>query len=226
MSFFGMGAWELMIIAVAALVIFGPGKLPEVAGQAGRAVRDFRRMTSELSGEFEKTIADVTDTKGSLGNELRGMANQVNSVTKSVQKDLNKATGAGASKTAAKSTAAKPTTTNASKTTTTAAARTASTTTTSAKSATAPAKAAAPAPVVSKTASKADPLSDMMFSDDDVAPKPTSARPAATASRPATPTVSPRSSAATPATADPAIDAVARARQRRLAAGYNSHRTP
>lgn len=225
MSFFGMGAWELMIIAVAALVIFGPGKLPEVAGQAGRAVRDFRRMTSELSGEFEKTIADVTDTKGSLGHELKGMANQVNSVTKSVQKDLNKATGAG-SKTAAKSTAAKSTASGASKTTTTAATRTGSTTTTAAKSTTAAAKAAVPVPVVPKTPSKADPLADMMFSDDDVAPKPSSARPAPTAARPSTPPASPRSSGTTTAASDPAIDAVARARQRRLAAGYNSHRTP
>ncbi len=225
MNLFGMGAWELMIITVAALVIFGPGKLPEVAGQAGRAVRDFRRMTSELSGEFEKTIADVTDTKGSIGNELKGMANQVNSVTKSVQKDLNKATGAATSKTAAKSTAAKSSTTSPSKTTTTTAARSTSTTT-AAKTSSTPAKVTTPAPVVPKTASKADPLADMMFIQDDPAPARATAPKAPAAARSAGAASTPRSTSSAAAPADAAVDAVARARQRRIAAGYNSHRTP
>jgi TatA/E family protein of Tat protein translocase len=223
MSFFGMGAWEMMIILVAALVIFGPGKLPEVAGQAGRAVRDFRRMTSELSGEFEKTIAEVTDTKGTLGNDLKGMAGQVNSVTKSVKKDLNKATSSTTSKTPAKSTTAKAsatTSTSPKSTTTAAASRTTTAATSASKSAGTAAKSTA-APPAPKVATKADPLADLFFSEEDTIPASTPARPAATP-KPQTTTTS---STAAP-TAGQAVDAVARARQRRLSAGYNSHRTP
>ncbi len=225
MSVFGMGAWEMMIILVAALVIFGPGKLPEVAGQAGRAVRDFRRMTSELSGEFEKTIAEVTDTKGTIGNDLKGMANQVNSVTKSVQKDLNKATGATASKTAAKSTAAKSTTstsTSPKSTTTTAASRTTASASSTSKAASTATKVAS-APPAPKVATKADPLADLFFTEEDTLPASAPARPAATA------TPKPKTVSTTVAAApggDQAVDAVARARQRRLSAGYSSHRTP
>ena len=178
MNIMGMGAWEMMIILVAALVIFGPGKLPEVAGQAGRAVRDFRRMTSELSGEFEKTIAEVTDTKGTIGNDLKGMAGQVNSVTKSVKKDLNKATGSTTNKTAAKSTTAKSTTSATPKsTTTTAASRTTATTSSAAKSSSSTAKAAA-TPPAPKVASKSDPLADLFFSEEDTLPASSPARPA------------------------------------------------
>ena len=223
MSVFGMGAWEMMIILVAALVIFGPGKLPEVAGQAGRAVRDFRRMTSELSGEFEKTIAEVTDTKGTIGNELKGMAGQVNSVTKSVKKDLSKATGSTSSKTAAKSTPAKSTTSTTPKsTTTTAASRTTTTGSSTAKSASTTAKAAA-TPPVPKVATKSDPLADLFFTEENTLPASSPARPASTATP--KPRASTTTTAAAPAT-DQAVDAVARARQRRLSAGYNSHRTP
>ena len=57
MNFLGMGPMELMVILVLALVIFGPGKLPEIAGQVGRTVRDFRRMTGDLSSEFNRTIS-------------------------------------------------------------------------------------------------------------------------------------------------------------------------
>jgi sec-independent protein translocase protein TatB len=45
------------VILVLALIIFGPGKLPEIAGQVGRVVRDFRRMTGDLSSEFNRTLS-------------------------------------------------------------------------------------------------------------------------------------------------------------------------
>ena len=57
MNFLGMGPMELMVILVLALIIFGPGKLPEIAGQVGRVVRDFRRTTAELSSEFNRTLS-------------------------------------------------------------------------------------------------------------------------------------------------------------------------
>jgi len=88
MNVFGIGGWEIGIIAVAALLIFGPGRLPEVMGQAGKLVRDFRRMSAELTGEFEKTIAEAKDIGSSIQNEVGGMSSQVNSVTNSVKKDL------------------------------------------------------------------------------------------------------------------------------------------
>jgi len=52
-----MGPMELMVILVLALIVFGPGKLPEIAGQVGRVVRDFRRMTGDLSSEFNRTLS-------------------------------------------------------------------------------------------------------------------------------------------------------------------------
>ncbi len=64
MNFLGMGPMELMVILVLALVIFGPGKLPEIAGQVGRVVRDFRRTTSDLSSEFNRTLSlEIEDRK-------------------------------------------------------------------------------------------------------------------------------------------------------------------
>jgi Tat protein translocase TatB subunit len=56
-NFLGMGPMELMLILVLALIVVGPGKLPEMAGQVGRVIREFRRTTSELSGEFSRTLS-------------------------------------------------------------------------------------------------------------------------------------------------------------------------
>src|ERR1700704_5574283 len=56
MNVLGMGPMELLLIVVLALIVFGPAKLPEIMGQVGKAVNDFRRATSNLSEEFNRTI--------------------------------------------------------------------------------------------------------------------------------------------------------------------------
>ena len=42
-----MGPMEVTVILVVALIIFGPGRLPEMGAQAGKAVRDFRKLTKK-----------------------------------------------------------------------------------------------------------------------------------------------------------------------------------
>lgn len=44
---FGIGMPELIIILVIILIIFGAGKLPEIGGGMGKAIRNFRKATSE-----------------------------------------------------------------------------------------------------------------------------------------------------------------------------------
>jgi TatA/E family protein of Tat protein translocase len=51
---FGLGIGEIVIILVLALILFGPKKLPEVAKQLGKGMRDFQKATEDLKGQFEK----------------------------------------------------------------------------------------------------------------------------------------------------------------------------
>ena len=44
---FNLGPWELLIILVIVMMIFGVGKLPEVGAALGKAIREFRQMASE-----------------------------------------------------------------------------------------------------------------------------------------------------------------------------------
>ena len=87
---FGIGYQEMFIVLVVAMVIFGPKRLPELAGQVGRWVRDFRRMSSDLTGEFEKTFAEVDEVKKSFTRELQGIQEEVEGVGKSARGDLKK----------------------------------------------------------------------------------------------------------------------------------------
>jgi sec-independent protein translocase protein TatB len=64
MNFLGMGPMELLLIVVIALIVFGPARLPEIMAQVGKAIGDFRRATSELSNEFNRTIqAELQETR-------------------------------------------------------------------------------------------------------------------------------------------------------------------
>lgn len=44
---FGIGVSELIIILVIILIIFGVGKLPEIGGGLGKAIRNFREAATE-----------------------------------------------------------------------------------------------------------------------------------------------------------------------------------
>lgn len=43
-----IGAQELIIVLVIALIIFGPRKLPEIGSALGKSLREFKKATSEV----------------------------------------------------------------------------------------------------------------------------------------------------------------------------------
>ncbi|MGC8961152.1 MAG: twin-arginine translocase TatA/TatE family subunit [Candidatus Bathyarchaeia archaeon] len=62
-----LGPWEIALIVVILLVLFGPKKLPELAQSLGKAVREYRRATSaleELAEEPVKTISRPFTVEG------------------------------------------------------------------------------------------------------------------------------------------------------------------
>ncbi len=44
---FGLGVGELMVILVILIVVFGTGRLGDVGGDLGKAIRNFRKAMSE-----------------------------------------------------------------------------------------------------------------------------------------------------------------------------------
>ncbi len=43
-----IGAPELILVIVLALIIFGPGKLPELGKAVGKTIKEFRRSSQEI----------------------------------------------------------------------------------------------------------------------------------------------------------------------------------
>ncbi len=53
---FGLGFGEILIILVLALILLGPARLPDVAKQLGKGLRDFKRATDDLKNQFEREM--------------------------------------------------------------------------------------------------------------------------------------------------------------------------
>ncbi len=45
---FGIGGWEMILIGVVALLVFGPKRLPELARSLGKGLAEFRKASSDL----------------------------------------------------------------------------------------------------------------------------------------------------------------------------------
>ena len=45
---FGIGPLELIVVLVIALLVLGPGKLPDVGAALGKSIREFRKAASDV----------------------------------------------------------------------------------------------------------------------------------------------------------------------------------
>lgn len=102
MDILGVGFPELLFIFFIALMVFGPRRLPEIAGKAGKFVRDLRNMSQGFMTEWQREITvaarleelqevqrELKETKESLRQtsaEISSGAKQIGQVVSSAVK--------------------------------------------------------------------------------------------------------------------------------------------
>lgn len=77
MFFIGpLGGWEIIIIFLIVLIIFGPSKLPQMGQALGKAVKEFKKAgrelkseVSDLDDEHEKIEQKKVNTKIAIGGD-------------------------------------------------------------------------------------------------------------------------------------------------------------
>ncbi|GIX06896.1 MAG: Sec-independent protein translocase protein TatA [Candidatus Poribacteria bacterium] len=64
---FNLGPWEITLLIILALVIFGPRRLPEMARSFGEAIQEFKRagrkVQEDVKTALEESPADESEKK-------------------------------------------------------------------------------------------------------------------------------------------------------------------
>lgn len=58
---FGLGPWELLLIFLAVLLLFGAKRLPEIAQGLGKGIREFKKSVKDTSDEIKSSL-DTNDS--------------------------------------------------------------------------------------------------------------------------------------------------------------------
>ena len=64
---FNIGPFELLLVLILALLILGPGKLPEVGNALGKTIREFRRASSDVE---EAMRVEPVDSKAAAARPV------------------------------------------------------------------------------------------------------------------------------------------------------------
>ena len=95
---FDVGPFELLALAVLALFVFGPDKLPKLAADAGRMLRQLRDMArnarEELGGSLGSEFGDLglkdLDPREFVKRQLLDESADIDTTIKDVQQALNR----------------------------------------------------------------------------------------------------------------------------------------
>ena len=84
---FSIGMPEVMMILVIALVVFGPGKLPEVGKAIGKGINEFRNATSlAVKDDTKPEPAKVQNSQGASGQADSVVVNNSQAMAKAEEK--------------------------------------------------------------------------------------------------------------------------------------------
>ncbi|MEZ4415081.1 MAG: twin-arginine translocase TatA/TatE family subunit [Gemmatimonadota bacterium] len=53
MGFGGLGMWEVLLILLVALLVFGAKRLPEIGSSLGKGIREFKSSVREIERELK-----------------------------------------------------------------------------------------------------------------------------------------------------------------------------
>lgn len=91
---FDIGFSELMLIAVVALIVIGPEKLPKVARTVGLLFGRMQRYVNDVKSDISREMAldDLRKLQSSMQETARSIEQSVNEEVRSAESEMNKIT--------------------------------------------------------------------------------------------------------------------------------------
>ena len=73
---FNIGAPELIVILVIALLVIGPGKLPDVGSALGKSIREFRKASSDVQDATRVDASPIPPAPNTLNSQPQAPPNE------------------------------------------------------------------------------------------------------------------------------------------------------
>jgi sec-independent protein translocase protein TatA len=78
---------EILIILLAVLLLFGADKMPGIAKEIGKGMKEFRRVTNDIKREFEESTEEIRNDVEEVTQDIRKNAEEANSNVRSYLND-------------------------------------------------------------------------------------------------------------------------------------------
>ncbi len=69
---FGMGPWELALIFLVVLLLFGAKRLPDIARGMGKGIREFKSAVKDTQDEIKTSMNDTDKKSNSTDDKKNG----------------------------------------------------------------------------------------------------------------------------------------------------------
>jgi len=89
---FGVGVLELMVILILTVIVVGPDRMPQVAADLAKWIRQTRAYARHLMGDFNSVVADLEKEAGASREDWKEIASVVTRHTGSVGQELSRLT--------------------------------------------------------------------------------------------------------------------------------------
>jgi len=91
MDFLGIGLPELIVVLLIAVMVVGPKRLPEVAVQLARVVRQLRGYATDVTSQMRAELDELTREYEQVRKELGEFRDSVTKEARSVTAEMDRA---------------------------------------------------------------------------------------------------------------------------------------
>ena len=91
MDFLGIGLPELIVVLIIAVVVVGPKRLPEVAVQLARLIRQLRGYATDVTSQMRSELDELTREYEQVRKELQEFRESATKEVRSVASEMDRA---------------------------------------------------------------------------------------------------------------------------------------